>query len=45
MGMVVADDFIGPVPKAAHQLEMDFGVDQEAFLPVALGDVGAGLDP
>ena len=42
--MVVADDPFRPVAEFTHHVELDFGVDQEAFAAVAVGDVGAGLD-
>ena len=42
--MVVADEPFQPVAEFTHHVELEFGIDQEAFAAVAVGDGGTGPD-
>ena len=45
VGMVIADDLFGAVTQLAHQIELDFSIDEKSVAPVPLlGNIGTGLD-
>jgi len=44
VGMVIADDLFGAVSQLAHQIELDFRIDEETVMPTSLGHIGAWLD-